>query len=116
MAEVAEVCDRILFMQAGKIVADDTPESLAKSASRSRVELILNEGMDKAVSVLERLSVEYSIDHRQLSMQLDEPEVARVLTEFAKHEILYSSIQIHQPTLQDYFFKMVKQTRKGGAS
>lgn len=115
MAEVSEVCDRILFMQMGKIVADDTPESLAKSASTSRVELIINEGMDKTVSILERLTIGYSIDHRKLILQLDESEVARVLTEFAKNEILYSSIQIHQPTLQDYFFKMVKQTRKGGA-
>jgi ABC-type Na+ transport system ATPase subunit NatA len=47
MAEVAEVCDRILFLKQGKIVADDIPENLAKSVSISRIQLQVGDGMKK---------------------------------------------------------------------
>jgi ABC-2 type transport system ATP-binding protein len=114
MMEVAEVCDRILFLQNGSIIADDTPESLAKSAATSRVELVLSENMHEAVKIIERLNLRCNLEHRTLSLDLDEAHIARVLHELAKAGIFYSGIQIHQPTLEDFFMKMVKANRKKG--
>jgi ABC-2 type transport system ATP-binding protein len=112
MIEVAEVCDRILFMQNGSIIADDTPESLAKSVSTSTLELIFNEGMETAVGIVSRMGCSMSVDHRTLTLHLDESHIAAVLTEIAKSGISYTGINIHQPTLEDYFLKMVKQNKK----
>jgi ABC-2 type transport system ATP-binding protein len=114
MMEVAEVCDRILFLQNGSIIADDTPESLAKSAATSRVELVLSENMHEAVKIVERLNLRFNLEHRTLSLDLDEAHIARVLHELAKSGIFYSGIQIHQPTLEDFFMKMVKGNRTKG--
>ncbi|MBM3208532.1 MAG: ABC transporter ATP-binding protein [Chlamydiae bacterium] len=115
MTEVAEVCDRILFMQNGSIIADDTPESLAKSASTSTVELVFNEGMDHAIGIVTHLGLSFYVDHRTLILELDEFHVATVLTNFAKSGVLYSGIKIHEPTLEDYFLKMVKQNKTRNA-
>lgn len=38
MAEVAELCDRVVFLKEGKIVAVDTPEGLAESVSVQTLE------------------------------------------------------------------------------
>jgi len=38
MSEVAELCDRIVFLKSGKIVAIDTPEKLAESVSVQTLE------------------------------------------------------------------------------
>lgn len=109
MAEVAEVSDRILFLQEGKIVANDSPEILAQSVSRSKLELVLGDNMEKATHVLRSLQFDYSVDHRTLSLDLDEADIARCLSELARHDIIYSGIRIEQPTLEDYFLKMVKK-------
>src|SRR3990167_753069 len=41
MSEVEEICDRILFINNGKIVADDTPENLMKSMDTSHLRLVI---------------------------------------------------------------------------
>ena len=40
MDEVATICDRVLVMQKGNIIADDTPHNLAASVSSARVRLV----------------------------------------------------------------------------
>jgi ABC-2 type transport system ATP-binding protein len=109
MAEVAKVSDRILFLQNGKIVANDTPEILAQSVSRSKVELVLGENMDLAIAVLRSQEMDFTVDHRTIKLELDESNIARCLSALAKHEVIYSAIRIEQPTLEDYFLKMVKK-------
>ena len=113
MMEVAEVCDRILFLQNGSIIADDTPESLAKSAATSKVELVISENMNHALEIVQHFNLHFSLEHRTLSLDLDEAHIAHVLHAFASAGIFYSGIQIHQPTLEDFFMKMVKENRKG---
>jgi ABC-2 type transport system ATP-binding protein len=41
MAEVTEVCDRVIFLKQGKIVAQDTPENLAKKVEATLEEFFL---------------------------------------------------------------------------
>ena len=40
MAEVSEVCDRVLVLRNGTIIGHDTPESLAASVSKTRLHLM----------------------------------------------------------------------------
>ena len=41
MAEVEEMCDRVIFINKGKIIADDTPDNLARSIQIAHVELLI---------------------------------------------------------------------------
>ncbi len=110
MIEVSEVCDRILFMQSGRIIANDTPENLAKSVSNSKMQLVIPNMMDVAIAVCNQLGFTYSLDHRTLTLNIEERKVAFMLAELARRDVLYTGIQIMQPTLEDYFMKMVKTT------
>lgn len=110
MAEVADVCDRVLFLQNGKIIANDIPETLAKSVSTSRVTLLIGDGLKRAVSVAEKLQLPYTVDHRSIELKLDENQIARLLTEFAQSGVNYTNIDIMQPTLEDYFLHMATKS------
>lgn len=109
MAEVAEVCDRILFLQQGKIVADDLPKNLAKSVTSSRIQLQVGDGMKRTAAIADRLKMNYNIEHRTIELQLDESQIAMLLSALAEAGVIYTNINILQPTLEDYFLHMVKK-------
>lgn len=109
MAEVGEVCDRVLFLQQGKIVADDIPGNLAKSVAVSRVQLQVGDGMKRTVAVAERLKMPYKIEHRTIELELDESQIAILLSALAQAGVIYTNINILQPSLGDYFLHMVKK-------
>jgi ABC-2 type transport system ATP-binding protein len=109
MDEVAELCDRILFLQAGKIIADDVPENLVKTISHSRLELVILEGMEKAIAIAQEKKISFKSDHRLIELEMEDALIAPFLIELAKANIHYTTIRINQPTLEDYFLKMVKK-------
>jgi ABC-2 type transport system ATP-binding protein len=111
MAEVGEICDRVLFLQQGKIIADDLPQNLAKSVAVSRVQLQVGDGMKRIAVIAKRLKMCYKIEHRTIEFELDESQIAILLSALAEAGVIYTNINILQPTLEDFFLHMVK---KGG--
>lgn len=112
MTEVAEVCDRVLFLQNGQIIADDVPDTLAYSVSTCRVQLLVGDGMKRTIMVCDQLKMPYRVDHRTIEVQLDENRIAELLSSLAHAKVSYTNIYIIQPTLEDYFLHMVQQGRK----
>jgi len=110
MDEVAELCDRVLFLQSGNIIANDVPENLVKTISHSRLELVVVEGMEKTIALAKGKNFSYKSDHRLIELELEEGSIAPFLMELARVGVVYSSIRINQPTLEDYFLKMVKRS------
>ena len=108
MSEVAEVCDRTLFLQNGKIIADDVPANLARSVSTSTLRLIIAEKMEAVRAIASRQKLSFEVDHHSIELKLDEKHIARFLRGLAKEGIEYSGIEVIEPTLEDYFLKMVK--------
>ena len=105
MGEVSQVCDRVLFLKQGKIYADDLPKNLAKRAARSKVELVIPSGIEKAAQLAKQLEKTYHVEHKCIRLELDEEEIAHFLSDLANHKVIYSNINIIQPTLEDFFFQ-----------
>jgi ABC-2 type transport system ATP-binding protein len=110
MAEVAEVCSRVLFMKQGKIIADGLPKTLVRSVLTSKLRLAIVEGMAQAVFVAEALALSYVVTAHHIELSVDETQVARYLSELGSKGVLYTQITLREPTLEDYFLHMVKQT------
>jgi len=108
MDEVEEVCDRILVLKSGNIIADDTPENLAASIAIARVELIISEEMQAAIAYAKQHNLPYTEEKNSLIIEVDEHNVAQLLAGLAKANVIYSQISIDKPTLEDYFIQMVK--------
>lgn len=109
MDEVAEVCDRVLVLKNGNIVASDTPEQLAASISVARVELIINSGLDAAINYLQEHQLMYSLEKHALLIEVEEQCIAELLAGLAHEGVLYSQISIDKPSLEDYFIRIARQ-------
>lgn len=113
MAEVAELCDRVLFLRKGVIFADDKPENLAKQGAKCRVELLIVDGMQRALAVAREQSLVPKVEHRLLMLELDESQIAQFLSGLARTGVNYSNISVIQPTLEDFFLQVAKEEEVG---
>jgi ABC-2 type transport system ATP-binding protein len=109
MEEVAELCDRVVFLHKGKIVANDKPETLAKSVSRYRLRLQVGDGMKRTIALAEKLKMQFNVDYRTIEVSMDEGEIPGFLTSLGQTGVAYSTIKILEPKLEDYFLKMARK-------
>ena len=112
MAEVEEVCDRVLFIDHGKIVAEDTPEELAKAVRLVRVNLMMKDGQKRTVAFAKKAGFGTTVEHRSVTIEVDEHDIAYLLNGLAEKQVEYSQISIDKPTLEDYFIKVSKEGRR----
>jgi ABC-2 type transport system ATP-binding protein len=84
MAEVEEVCTRVLFLNEGKIQAEGTPQELARRITRWAITLRLKNQEEKHV-------------------EMDRSEVGPYLTSIVKAGNDIDILSIHEPTLEDFF-------------
>lgn len=108
MDEVTELCDRVLVLKNGAIIADNTPEQLARSTSKVRVHLTIAEGLDRALMHVRDLQLPYIQEATHLTIELDEHAIAQFLSNLAEYKVIYSHISIDKPTLEDYFLSIAK--------
>ncbi len=108
MDEVTELCDRVLVLKKGAIIADDAPESLARSISKVRVHLTISDELDRVIAYLRDAQVTHTAHATQLTIELDEHAIAQFLMQLAERKITYSHISIDKPTLEDYFLTIAK--------
>lgn len=111
MEEVAELCDRTIFLKNGKIIADDLPENLARSVSLFQLRLTITDGMKRTVALAEKLKVPYQVEHKAISLSLDEKEIPSFLNGIMQAGVSYASIQIKEPSLEDYFLKISEKNQ-----
>lgn len=109
MDEVAKLCDRVLFLNKGKIIANDIPANLVKTISVSKLELNIVDGMKKLMELAEELSLPCQVNQQRAQLEMEETFVSEFLFRLVKQGSSFNSIKIHQPTLEDYFLKMVKK-------
>ncbi|HEX2978553.1 MAG TPA: ABC transporter ATP-binding protein [Candidatus Babeliales bacterium] len=108
MDEVTELCDRVLVLKKGTIIADDTPEVLAGSTSKVRVHLTISGELDRALTYLRNVQLTHTAQEAHLTIELDEHAIAQFLANLSERKIFYSNISIDKPTLEDYFLSIAK--------
>ena len=108
MDEVTELCDRVLVLKKGIIVADNTPESLAQSTSKVRVHLTITHEFERLRVYLQESQLIHAIQDNYLTVELDEHAIAPFIIQLGERKIIYSHIAIDKPTLEDYFLSIAK--------
>jgi ABC-2 type transport system ATP-binding protein len=115
LSEAQQLCDRILIINKGKIVAEDTPENLQASLSGVRsVQMTLTGAADKAVEILSGVAgVEQVIlqGEDKIQVQYDaskediRPDLARAVVK-AKLDLL--EMRADSLSLEDIFLQLTK--------
>lgn len=109
MGEVEEVCDRVIFIDKGKLLANDTPENLAKTIEISHVELLIKDGLKRTIEYCQRNKITCKLEGRYIIVDLKEREIPQFLRNIMDIGVFYDEISIEKPTLEDYFLAMVKK-------
>ena len=118
LAEIREVCDYILIISDGKLVASDTPENLEERiGSSGYIELQSAAPKEEIKGVLDSLSEIASAEYKQESDSLttvrlktkDQKDIReKLFMAFARKEIPLVTLTIAKTTLEDVFLKLTQ--------
>lgn len=112
MAEVSDVCDRVLFLQKGRLVICDTPENLVANLGKTKLKLNVGDGVKRTKKICVNRGLDINIDGRKVIVKIDEKDIASFLGELAKEGVDYKEINIIKPTLEDYFLMLSKRAKQ----
>lgn len=109
MSEITRICDRVIFLDQGKIVAQDTPLGLTKHIQEAQVRLTYNE--DK--KIVENFLVEHQIlckffDAHTVVIYTTEKNIPKIIFGISKAGVWITDIEVKKPTLEDVFLKIAR--------
>ena len=107
MDEAQELCDRVMIIDQGRIVALGTPEALIKQAqAESQVSFTAPSGFDP--SSLESLPGVSRVitEGNQVSVFGEGALLARVATALAQQDVIPDDLRSEQATLEDVFLAL----------
>ena len=111
MQEVEKLCDRISFMNNGKIVATGNAQDLVKELQTQKVMLHFSKNIKKAEKLLENEAIKFEKKGRQLIFRIQNKKkvLYPILEEFIKQKIPFDDIHLEKPTLEEYFIQQSRQ-------
>jgi len=108
MAEITELCNRVIFLSHGKIIAEDTPVGLAQKIKTCKVRLLFSVSQEKVDSLLTNYGYQYSLEGNEIVIELEENKIGQILGRLSLAKLKYSQITIEKPTLEDFFLKVTR--------
>jgi len=109
MAEIEELCDRVIFMNHGKIIAEDTPEGLSRKIKKTHVRFMMKDGTKRTIQFAREAGFTVSAKDRYVVVEVDEEDVAYLLAGLAEKGVSYDQISIDKPTLNDFFIEEARE-------
>jgi ABC-2 type transport system ATP-binding protein len=117
LPEVHVTCDRVVIMNKGKIISEDTPDNLLQTFKKGHGSDIIIEAdgpQDKIVNIIQRFSKSYNINEIDgiYKIKLDKPEKdirAEINRAFIMDKIDVIEIYSENPQLEEVFITLVKK-------
>jgi len=113
MDEVAAICNRVIVLSKGTIIADASPLELAQSVANVQIHLVVVDGLKRALSYCKEMNYATVVRERELEIAVDEHKISAVLAALAQAGVEYSAITIAKPTLEHYFLQIARAARNG---
>lgn len=108
MSEVEELCDRVLILKNGTILASETPEKLAATVKKSKIHLVISENLVQLITYAQEKNLPFKVEHNSITLDIDEQHIAEFILDITKLNVKYTQISIDKPTLEDYFLEISK--------
>ena len=125
LAEVREVCDYIMIIAKGKLVASDTPENLENLMSGTgHVELEAKTSMEKARAILKEIpqisKAEYQEETKEsVTVRIESEGQSNIREQlffaFAKEGIPLLTLKLNKSTLEDIFLELTQGDKAQGS-
>ena len=111
MDEVTELCDRVLILKQGSIIANNTPEKLAATVKIAKVHLVITQGLDCLIKYLGDQHFKFVVHGHEIEIEVEETGISKFLTALAQQEIEYAQVSIDKPSLEDYFLTIMNKSK-----
>lgn len=118
LAEVREVCDHIMIISNGKLVASDTPENLERSLQGSRhIEIQAKAPVVRVQEILDGIPGIKKVDYQKAPDLLTTAQIEtrnakdireQIFTEFARKNIPLVTLKMSQTTLEEIFLELTQ--------
>lgn len=106
MKEVEELCDRVIFMNQGRVFATGTPKQLAKTFTHCEVSLYVSDGLKRVQSILLTMGLDSKATRRFITVTMEEEKIPDFLHALSSRGVSYQDISIDKPSLEDYFLSV----------
>lgn len=111
MNDVEEVCDRVIFIENGKITWNDTPYNLARRLDLSTVSLMLDKPSDALHKILSTHGINWEVNGAEISFKTQESLVPKLIQLLMAEQISFHGLTINRASLEEYFFKDSSRTK-----
>lgn len=111
MHEVQEICDRIIFLNHGKIIARDTPLGLIKKLKQAKVKMAIVEKKNILEKYLRKSKIKFYWRKERITFELNEELIPKVLYQISDHGVRYAEIEILRPNLEDFFLEVINKEK-----
>lgn len=120
LSEVSQICDRVIIINKGKIVAIDTPENLEKKVSNNNIIYVTVEDNENKIDTIKD-KIEGIEDIKLIKKNEDNTKQYEIrgkedinlnktiFSEFAKENITIFEMKKAEATLEDAFMKIIKE-------
>lgn len=114
MDEITKICDRVIFLDKGNIVAEDTPLNLTKRITNAKL-IITFDAKKKAVEeFLNEKKQSYSFPNDiTVIIESEEKLIPGLIFDLSKADIWITDIEIKKPTLEDFFLHIARRNQEG---
>ena len=120
LPEVSAICDRIIIINKGKIIASDTPQNLTKMAGTDhRIHITVNGNLDDVKDLLNHMDEvvnfevlttdEEELLHELLVTVTGEEVSAVMFQKFGEKGLVIRSLAPHEVSLEEVFVKLVSE-------
>ena len=123
LSEVSQICNKVIIINKGKIVAIDTPENLEKKVSNKNTTYVTVEDTENKMNIMKekipeikeiKLIKENEDATKQYVLESERDVDLRkiIFTEFAKENITIFEMKQADTTLEDAFMKLIEGGEK----
>ncbi len=110
MSEISRICDQVIFLDHGTIVAKDTPQNLTKLVSGATLRVVFDKRNDALEAYLREKALDHSFpEHATIEVKTEEREIPGILFDLSKTGMWIEDIEIKKPNLEDVFLKFARK-------
>ncbi|MEI6533313.1 MAG: ABC transporter ATP-binding protein [Candidatus Roizmanbacteria bacterium] len=109
MEEITRICDEVIFLDHGKIVAQDTPLGLTKRIPSVQVQITIDTGREQIELYLQEKKHEYTFSKPHVMIaQVEESMIPKFIFGIGKTGATITDIEIRKPNLEDIFLQIAR--------
>ncbi len=108
MREVESICDRVLFLHQGHIIAQGTPEMMAARLQRCRIRYIGKNVPAALKTWLAGREATVECVRDQVVLDVSEQDVPHVIETLVTEGLHVEGLEVERPTLEEFFIRVTR--------